>query len=107
MSEVGAENAGRWMRYLDSQLSIGKGQAGTDKTRVLEQERRRTYTPALRKFTALVEDFSASIGRHPWTHGSTHQLQELVGTRGVVEALIAYAHEEGLQAVTIEGYIAA
>ena len=49
----------------------------------------RTYTPGLRKLTALDEDFCASIGGHPWAHGTTHQLQELVGTRGVDEAFIA------------------
>ena len=67
----------------------------------------KTYTPGLRKFTAFVEDTCASIGRPPWAHGTTHQLRELVGARVFVEAFIAYAHDEGLQAATIEVYIAA
>lgn len=67
----------------------------------------RTYTPGLHKFTAFVKDVCASIGRPPWAHGTTQQLRELVSTRGVVEAFIAYAHDDGLQAETIKLYISA
>ena len=66
----------------------------------------KTYTPGLHKFQAFVKDTCAKLGRPVWPHETTSELRELVSTKGVVEAFVAYAHEKDLRDNTIDLYIA-
>ena len=67
----------------------------------------KTYQPGLNKFIAFVEDICAELGVLPWPHGTTGELRDLVSSKGVVEAFIAYCHRTGLRSKTIDVYISA
>ena len=67
----------------------------------------KTYRPGLNKFTAFVNHTCAYLGRPPWPHESVEELRDLISSKGVVEAFIAYAHEDGLRSSSIDVYISA
>ena len=79
------------MRSVSS-LARGSLEAGSVKT----------YTPGLNKFKAFVKDTCAELGHPPWPHETTRELRDLVSSKGVVEAFIVYAHQQGLQSGTID-----
>ena len=56
----------------------------------------KTYTPGLHKFQMFVKDTCAKLGCPVCPHETTIEIRELVSTKGVMEALVAYAHEKGL-----------
>ena len=73
----------------------------------VEEESVKTYRPGLNKFTAFVNDTCAGLGRPPWPHESVKELRDLISSKGVIEAFIAYAHQDGLQSSSIDVYISA
>ncbi len=54
-----------------------------------------------------MNDTCAGLGRSPWPHGTVKELRDLVSSKGVIEAFIAYAHEDGIQSSSIDVYISA
>ena len=62
----------------------------------------KTYTPGLNKFQAFVRETCAEFSCPVWAHRTTSELRELVSTKGVVEAVVAYAHRNGLRDNTID-----
>ena len=67
----------------------------------------KTYRPGLSKFTAFVNHTCAYLGRPLWPHESVKELRDWISSKGVVEAFIAYAHEDGLRSSSIDVYISA
>ena len=68
----------------------------------------KTYTPGLHKFQMFVKDTCAKLAT-PSGHTRPirrSEIRELVSTKGVVEAFVAYAHEKGLRDTTFDVYIA-
>ena len=65
----------------------------------------KTYTPGLHKFQSFVKDTCAKLGCPVWPHETFIEIRELVSTKGVMEAFVAYAYEKGLRDTTIDVYM--
>jgi hypothetical protein len=81
----------------ETKLARGSVEAGSVKT----------YKPGLNKCIAFVKESCALLARPPWPHGTIEELRDLVSSKGVVDALIAYCNKQGLRSGTIDVYISA
>ena len=55
----------------------------------------KTYTPGVHKFRTFVRDACAKLGVPVWPHETSCELRDLINEEGVMEAFVAYAHEDG------------